>query len=250
MGKEKNIISGQKFGRLTAKYRGEDYIRKNGDKAIRYYCDCDCGNTNILILKSSLTHGLTKSCGCYNVEKFIERVREITHKTNKYDLSGEYGIGWTSNTNEEFYFDLEDYDKIKDCCWRINSDGYIIGRFNNKDVMIHKVIMNLVSDNSKEIDHKDRNKLDNRKDNLRVASTRQNLLNKNLSSKNTSGITGVSFRKKQKTWIARISVNEKPIWLGSYIDKEDAIVARLKAEKKYYGEFAPQQHLYEQYGIV
>ena len=32
-------------------------------------------------------------------------------KSNIYDLSGEYGVGWTSNTNEEFYFDLEDYDK-------------------------------------------------------------------------------------------------------------------------------------------
>ena len=36
---------------------------------------------------------------------------------NKYDLSGEYGIGWTHNTEHEFYFDLEDYDIIKYYCW-------------------------------------------------------------------------------------------------------------------------------------
>ena len=48
------------------------------------------------------------------------RSSKCNKKYNKYDLSGEYGIGWTSNTNQEFYFDLEDYDKIKDYCWIYN----------------------------------------------------------------------------------------------------------------------------------
>ena len=45
-------------------------------------------------------------------------------KYNTYDLTGEYGIGYTSK-DEEFYFDLEDYDKIKDYCWRITMQGYV-----------------------------------------------------------------------------------------------------------------------------
>ena len=40
---------------------------------------------------------------------------ETFKKYNTYDLSGEYGIGYTSK-GEEFYFDLDDYDKIKDYC--------------------------------------------------------------------------------------------------------------------------------------
>ena len=44
-------------------------------------------------------------------------------------------------------------------------------------------------------------------------------------------------------------LNQKSIWLGEYADKDDAIKARLLAEAKYFGDFAPQHHLFEQYGI-
>ena len=49
--------------------------------------------------------------------------------------------------------------------------------------------------------------------------------------------------------MARIVLNKKDIYLGRYSNKEDAIKARLEAEIKYFGEFAPQRHLFEQYGI-
>ena len=54
-------------------------------------------------------------------EKFIERSR----KYNTYDLSGDYGIGYTEEGNE-FSFDLEDYDKIKNYYWNIDNKGYIL----------------------------------------------------------------------------------------------------------------------------
>ena len=44
-------------------------------------------------------------------------------------------------------------------------------------------------------------------------------------------------------------LNQKSIWLGEYVDKDDAIKARLLAEVKYFGDFAPQRHLFRQYGI-
>ena len=71
-----------------------------------------------------MKHGHTKSCGCLNNEK-RSLLGKNSKKYNKYNLNGEYGIGWTSNTNEEFYFDLEDYDKIKDYCWFLDNRGYI-----------------------------------------------------------------------------------------------------------------------------
>lgn len=46
-----------------------------------------------------------------------------------------------------------------------------------------------------------------------------------------------------------IDMNHKRINIGTFNDKNDAIIARLKAEKEYFGEFAPQQHLFEEYGI-
>ena len=85
---------------------------------------CDCGN-KIVTTGNSLKHGHTKSCGCLNNEK-RSLLGKNSKKYNKYNLNGEYGIGWTSNTNEEFYFDLEDYDKIKDYCWFLDNRGYIL----------------------------------------------------------------------------------------------------------------------------
>jgi hypothetical protein len=73
-------------------------------------------------------------------------------------------------------------------------------------------------------------------------------MNINIQSNNTSGITGVYWNKEK--WNAIIIKNRKRIYLGSFINKDDAIKARLEAEKKYFGEFAPQKHLYEQYGII
>ena len=67
--------------------------------------------------------------------------------------------------------------------------------------------------------------------------------------KNISGITGVRLDKRRNKWRASITLNQKFIWLGEYADKDDAIKARLLAEAKYFGDFAPQRHLFEQYGI-
>ena len=38
-------------------------------------------------------------------------------KRNKYIIKDDYVIGFTNNTNKEFYFDLEDYDKVSQCSW-------------------------------------------------------------------------------------------------------------------------------------
>ena len=82
-----------------------------------------------------------------------------------------------------------------------------------------------------QIDHKNRNKLDNRLSNLRESNYSIN--NKNLSKRvdNTSGVTGV--HKHYGKWRARIKVNKKMIYLGVYESKQDAILVRKKAMKKY-----------------
>ena len=171
-------------------------------------------------------------------------------KYNRYDLSGEYGIGWTSNTNKEFYFDLEDYDKIKDYCWieEVGTTGYSSIRARvpgeNKKVIMHWVVLG-----DKWYDHINRNPLDNRKENLRKATRAENNRNCSISKNNTSGIIGLCWNKRNNNWRVRITVDRKVIELGSFVNKEDAIVARLKAELLYFGEFAPQRHLFEQYKI-
>ena len=230
--------------RLTVIRRGEDYITPAGRAYICWVCTCECGSDNTITIDGrSLRYGLTKSCGCLNIKRIIE----ANKKYNQYDISGEFGVGWTTNTNREFYFDLEDYDKIKDYCWceTTSSTGMqrISARINNKNTYMHVWL------GFKNYDHIDRNEFNNRKSNLRQCTKEENARNAKLPKNNTSGIIGVHWSKKENKWISRIVINKKLKRVGCFVNKEDAIKARLFAELKYYKEFAPQRHLFEKYNI-
>lgn len=175
----------------------------------------------------------------------------VTSTPNAYDLSGEYGVGWTHNTNEEFYFDLEDYHLIKDYCWYKHYNkktGY--SRLKAWDVLTKKaIVMSQLIGYSKH-DHINRNSLDNRKSNFRPATDAENARNRSLLRTNTSGVTGVCWHKGTQMWRARIEVDGNSISLGSFANKGDAILVRLCAEAKYFGAFAPQQHLFMEYDVI
>jgi hypothetical protein len=98
-------------------------------------------------------------------------------------------------------------------------------------------------------DHIDRNPLNNRRSNLRKATMQDNNRNRGIFKNNTSGVMGVDWHKSANKWRVRINVDNNRIELGFFANKKDAIRARLHAEKQYYGEFAPQKHLFKEYGI-
>lgn len=171
-------------------------------------------------------------------------------KFNKFDLTGEFGIGWTSNTNEPFYFDIEDYDKIKDICWSVHITNGVYRKLEGVDMTTGNVVRFSTVIGCKNYDHKDRNTLNNRKENLRPATRSQNARNQSRPINNTSGVIGVCWHKRKQQWQVRICDDENHRkTVGYFNNKEDAIRARLIAEKQYYGEFAPQQHLFEEYEI-
>lgn len=173
-------------------------------------------------------------------------------KNNKYNLSGEYGVGWTSNTNEEFYFDLEDYDKIKDYCWHTSSNGSGYIRLQARERGTHKIVrMSKLITGYSYCEHADRNPLNNRKSNLRPATHKENMQNQSKRKDNTSGVTGVVWDKNLNKWRACIMVDGKNHYLGIFYNKEDAIKARLNGEVKYFNKgFEPQRNLFDMYGIV
>lgn len=71
-----------------------------------------------------------------------------------------------------------------------------------------------------------------------------------INAINSSGVTGVTWRKSCDKWQVRISVRGDRISVGLFDNIDDAIVARLKAEWKYFGEDAPQIYLFNQYNII
>lgn len=225
-------MTGLRFGRLEVLKREEDHIQPNGMRVVMWKCKCDCGN-EIIVNGISLRRNKTMSCGCLHKES-AQTQGSKNKKYNSYDLSGEYGIGYTKK-NKKFYFDKEDYDLIKNYCWFIKN-GYIMTNDpeTRKTIRFHRLVMN-VSDQF-QIDHINHKRYDNRKNNLRIVTNSQNSMNKGLQSNNTSGVTGVSFYNNM--WNAEIRYNQKKYYLGSFDNKEDAIKARKEAEEKYFGEYS------------
>ena len=246
-------LEGRKFGRLTVIKKVEKILEKlSGHYRTTYLCTCDCGNETVVTAHSLLNNN-TRSCGCLQKE-----ARKLTgaknRKFNKYDLSGEYGIGYASNTGTPFYFDLEDYDKIKDYCWaeHVRTTGY-----HALETTVYspkkKTIIMAVLLGGPHYDHINRNSLDNRKSNLRPATPRENNINVSVGKHNKSGVVGVCFEKRSGKWISRVSLlgedGKKKVITHRFETKEEAIKDRLRMERDYYREFAPQRHLFAQYGI-
>ncbi|KYG38152.1 HNH endonuclease [Bacillus gaemokensis] len=146
--------------------------------------------------------------------------------------------------------DIKDLSAVKDKRWSMNKDGYVVTRVSGELKFLHHIIANPSSIKNIVVDHEDRNKLNNKRSNLRVIEKQKNHMNHSGYKNNKSGFTGVSQNKKNGKWIARIHINKKPTQIGTFDKIDDAIEARLKAELEHYGkEFAPQRHLFEKYGI-
>lgn len=94
------------------------------------------------------------------------------------------------------------------------------------------------------VDHINRNRLDNRKCNLRLCTQQENMRNVGLRSDNKSGVKGVHFCKTRRKWVAQIKVDlNKYLLLGRFLDFDDAIKAREDAEKKYFGSIVANEDM-------
>lgn len=151
-------------------------------------------------------------------------------------MTKEYGIGYTED-GQQFLFDKEDYELIKDYYWRFNKQGYLFTKRDNIIIKFHRLIFGL-KDKKIFVDHINHDITDNRKNNLRLSDCSKNQMNKVLLKTNSSGVTGVGYRKPYNTWRARITVGGKNIYLGDFQKIEDAIVARKNAEEKYFGQYS------------
>jgi len=86
---------------------------------------------------------------------------------------------------------------------------------------------------SYQVDHINGDGTDNRWINLRPVTSKENRRNQKLHSTNTSGYVGVTWNKHKGKWQAGIGINNKLIYLGSFLDIRGAIKARKEANIKY-----------------
>lgn len=136
--------------------------------------------------------------------------------------------------------DDDDYASLSVFTWRQSHWGYakrmqrVGGK--QKQIFMHRQILGLGSDDDMLADHRNGDRLDNRKSNLRACSRAENARNRPRQSNNTTGYKGVS-KASASTFRAQIKVSGKKIYLGAFPTPEAAYAAYCEAAKQYHGEF-------------
>lgn len=135
----------------------------------------------------------------------------------------------------------EDYEEMVKCKWYICNRGYVYRNIKKNSLkkikLLHRLILNLENGNKLQGDHKDRNKLNNQRDNLRHATISEN--RKNSKSKGKIPYLGVYKRSDNfNKYKAKIKYQGIYINLGQYSTPEQAARVYDEAAKKYHGEFA------------
>jgi len=134
----------------------------------------------------------------------------------------------------EAIIDVEDIEKVRGRKWGLEK-GYPFSRTKDK-IYLHQLILGKTP-KGKEIDHKNTNPLDNRKENLRFCTHSQNLQNSN-SRTGSSAYKGVSWDKERKKWFTCIRINKKTVALGRFNNEAEAAIAYDDEALKSFGKFA------------
>lgn len=130
--------------------------------------------------------------------------------------------------------------ELLDLAWCLNNGGYLTAKYQGATWLLHRLVAQragLDIENS-QVDHKNRDRADCTRDNLRLSTQSQNSANKPKSAKNTSGYKGVGWHKARGMWRAFIRVNRTDKHLGHFHDPVEAAKAYDKAALEAWGEYA------------
>lgn len=142
--------------------------------------------------------------------------------------------------------DDQDFEELSKYKWRvkINNNGtkyahrhqYINGVNGTRTtVKMHRQILN--APKGMDVDHINRDGLDNRRCNIRLCTRSQNMMNVGTTSNNTSGIKGVYYSKQHACWCCTITINGKQKSMRWFNNKEEAQAAYIRVGVAHYGEF-------------
>ena len=149
---------------------------------------------------------------------------------NNYVIEGNVVKVFFRTKEGFFLIDETDLEKIKHCTWYLNVTGYPSTVYHGKHTTLHRYLMGVNSE-GKVVDHINRNKLDNRRSNLRFATISENGLNCIRGHKNTEKYpsAGIRYRKGKRVDTYKVEIHgidDKTIYIGSYRTYKEAVLIR------------------------
>ena len=135
-------------------------------------------------------------------------------------------------------WEYENLNKYKWCVRKCQNTSYATRRSarKNKTIYMHHLILPLAS--NLEVDHIDKDGLNNQRHNLRLCTRQQNMMNKKPSSSYYSKFKGVTWYKRQCKWVTRITINRRRVCLGYFDSEKEAAFAYNVAATEHFGGFA------------
>lgn len=240
----KNDLTGKKYGRLTVlSYSHKEHSHSH------WLCKCDCGedvvksisylNKSKYLMCDQCMHSYTKKDKKVKEKSYIpfENIAYQT-KDNSINVKGEFAI-----VNDKIIMDKADLEEILKYkrYISISSGGYPYINWKGRELFLHRHFVGLPQEFDKETqlisEHINGNRLDCRRENLRICHKTKNAINCKIYKTNKSGHKGISWNPKLNKWQVNLQYNKKNHYLGVYSNIEDAIKVRKEAEEKYYGDF-------------
>lgn len=169
--------------------------------------------------------------------KYGEPYRQSTKDRRLCVSMGENALLPLGINAKDGYATISAQDKWVDSYnWYLGKNGYPATRLYGKLITLHRLL--LAPPSGLGVDHIDRNKLNNTRENLRLCTQQQNSWNSSIKSTNTSGSKGVSYNKRLKKYESYIVYGGKRKLLGNFNSVEEAANAYSKAAKALFGEYA------------
>ena len=239
-------LTGRKFQSWTV----ESLSHTKGWR-LYWNCRCDCGNQKVMrgdsIQKIQVPY--CSQCKPRNAVLDIDaipdgvaaqvRERKSGIFQNTFIVDGPVVYGYTSNA-ECFLFDTADIEKTKKHTWsrkHMRDGWYVYTVVKQKFTYFHTLILDNL-ECRKRIDHINRDRLDNRKCNLRVVTRSQNCANRGSFKNSVSQYKGVHWNKKMELWEAAIRKDGIQTAIGAFNDEVAAASAYNDYARKMWGEYA------------
>lgn len=236
---------GQVYGRL----RVVEFAGKTKHGAAQWRCLCECG-VEIVAIGNNLRRRLTQSCGCLARERAAEAAPRVSRefawkrrKQNEIEIDGDVARVHLPDGSVALV-DAADVPLIEGYRWvgRCGNGEYVRSseRSDSKPVYLHRLIMGVQDDSSRQVDHVHGDTLDNRRGKLQITSQSANV-QKSARRPPKSGYRGVV--KRDGRYQAMINVRGERSYLGRFDTAEEAAVAYNAAAREHYGPTAFQNEV-------